>query len=184
ADPFTPSSRRSSGPIGAARLLPGDGLACVGGEMLPREGGAILHHLCGRAREDDASAFVARSGPQIEDPVRVRHHSEVVLDDDHRVAGVDQSIEEVEEIFEVGPSVCCRRASSGATEGSFSLRTHSARSLTCIAQSSAMFLPAILAERAASFSRVPLQSGHCRKTTARSTKARMWGCIASTSLER
>ena len=37
--------------------------------------------------------------------------------------------------------------------------------------------------RAASLSRVPSQSGQTVNTTARSTKARMWGCIASTSLE-
>jgi hypothetical protein len=45
-----------------------------------------------------------------------------------------------------------------------------------------MFL--IFEDRAASLSRVPLQSGHVAKVTARSTNARMCGCSASTSLDR
>ena len=75
-------------------------------------------------------------------------------------------------------------ASNGATDGSFTPRTHSARSLICIAQASAMLMPLILEERAASARRVPPQSGHVVNVTTRSTNARMCGCIASTSLDR
>ncbi len=46
-----------------------------------------------------------------------------------------------------------------------------------------MLTPSIREERAPSLSRVPSQSGQVVKVTARSTKARMCGCIASTSLE-
>ena len=46
-----------------------------------------------------------------------------------------------------------------------------------------MLMPLIFDERAASLSRVPPQSGQVVKVTARSTKARMCGCSASTSLE-
>ena len=46
-----------------------------------------------------------------------------------------------------------------------------------------MLMPAILEDRAVSLSRVPPQSGQAVKVTARSTNARMCGCIASTSLE-
>ncbi len=46
-----------------------------------------------------------------------------------------------------------------------------------------MFFPLIFDDRAASLSRVPSQSGQVVKVMARSTKARMCGCIASTSLE-
>ena len=46
-----------------------------------------------------------------------------------------------------------------------------------------MLTPPIFDERAASLSRVPSQSGQVVNTTARSTKARMCGCIASTSLD-
>ena len=74
-------------------------------------------------------------------------------------------------------------ASNGATDGSLMLRTQSARSLICIAQASAMLMPPIREERAASLSRVPPQSGQALKVTARSTNARMCGCSASGSLE-
>jgi hypothetical protein len=75
-------------------------------------------------------------------------------------------------------------ASSGATDGSSRPRTQAARSLICIAQASAMLTPAIFDDRAALLRRVPPHSGQALKVTARSTKARMWGCSASTSLER
>ena len=75
-------------------------------------------------------------------------------------------------------------SSSGATEGSLRSRTHSARSLICIAHASAMLIFLILDDRAASLSRLPPHSGHVVNVTARSTNARMCGCIASTSLDR
>ena len=78
----------------------------------------------------------------------------------------------------------CSVASSGATDGSARPRTHVARSLICIAQASAMLMPLIFDDRAASLSRVPSHSGQVVKVTARSTKARMCGCSASTSLAR
>jgi hypothetical protein len=81
-------------------------------------------------------------------------------------------------------SVCCSVASRGATVGSFKPCSHVARSLICMAHASAMFTPAILEERAAALSRVPPQSGQGAKVTARSTKARMCGCIASTSFDK
>ena len=46
-----------------------------------------------------------------------------------------------------------------------------------------MFFPLIFDDRASSLSRVPSQSGHVVKVTARSTNRRTWGCMASTSLE-
>ena len=45
-----------------------------------------------------------------------------------------------------------------------------------------MLIPPIFEDRAASLRRVPAHSGQVVKVTARSTKARMCGCIASTSL--
>ncbi len=47
-----------------------------------------------------------------------------------------------------------------------------------------MLIPAIFDERASGASRVPSQSGQVVKVTARSTKARMCGCSASTSFDR
>ena len=46
-----------------------------------------------------------------------------------------------------------------------------------------MLIPLIFDDRAASLSRVPPHSGQVVKVTARSTNARMCGCIASLSLE-
>ena len=74
--------------------------------------------------------------------------------------------------------------SSGATDGSASPRIQAARSLICIAQTSAMFFPLIFEDRASLLSRVPSHSGQVVNVTARSTKARMCGCRASTSLDR
>src|SRR3954466_16245103 len=78
---------------------------------------------------------------------------------------------------------CCSAASSGATDGSLMAPTHSARSVICIAQTSAMLTPLIFDDRAASLSRVPPQSGQGVNVTTLSTKARMWGCRESTSLD-
>ena len=47
-----------------------------------------------------------------------------------------------------------------------------------------MFLPSIFDDRASLLSRVPSHSGQVVNVTARSTKARMCGCSASTSLDR
>ncbi len=46
-----------------------------------------------------------------------------------------------------------------------------------------MLRPLSFAERAASLSRVPAQSGHVVNVTARSTNARTCGCSESTSLD-
>ena len=77
----------------------------------------------------------------------------------------------------------CSPVSSGATDGSSRSRTQPARSLICIEQTSAMFFPSIFDERASLLSRVPSHSGQVWNVTARSTNARMCGCIASTSLD-
>ena len=52
-----------------------------------------------------------------------------------------------------------------------------------MALASAIEIPSIREVRACSARRVPSHSGQVMKVTARSTKARMWGCIASRSLE-
>ncbi len=80
--------------------------------------------------------------------------------------------------------MCFSASSSGATDGSDSFATQAARSLICIAHASAMLIPPIFDDRASADSRVPPQSGQVWNVTARSTNARMCGCIASTSLDR
>ena len=53
-----------------------------------------------------------------------------------------------------------------------------------MAEQSAMLRPAIREDSAAALSRVPPQSAQVVKVTARSTKARICGCIDSRSLAR
>ncbi len=60
----------------------------------------------------------------------------------------------------------------------------SARSLICIAHASAMLIVPMREERAPSLSRVPSHAGQVANVTARSTKARTWGCSDSMSFER
>src|SRR3954447_11205882 len=76
--------------------------AAVGGEMLPGEGGPAGDQVGRRALEDDPAAVVAGAGAEGDDPVRVRHDRLVVLDDEHGTAGVDQPVEQAEQLLDVG----------------------------------------------------------------------------------
>src|SRR5690606_16081927 len=67
-----------------------------------RERGAPRDQLGGRALEHHAAAVVPGAGAEVDDPVGVRHHGLVVLDDDHRAAGVDDPVEEPEQLLDVG----------------------------------------------------------------------------------
>ena len=49
--------------------------------------------LAGRAGRDDAAAFVAGAGADVDDPVAAGDDVHVVLDDDDGVARVDQAVE-------------------------------------------------------------------------------------------
>jgi hypothetical protein len=67
--------------------------ADVGREVLAGEGGAGRDEVGGCALEDDPAAVVAGAGAEVDDPVSVRHDRLVVLDDDDRLAGVDEPVE-------------------------------------------------------------------------------------------
>ena len=54
-----------------------------------------------RALRDDLSAFVARFGTKVDDPIGALDHVEVVFDDDHRMTGVNQTLEHLEEHADV-----------------------------------------------------------------------------------
>jgi hypothetical protein len=56
----------------------------------------------GRALEDDRAAVVTGAGAEVDDPVGVRHHRLVVLDDDDRLARVDEPVEQPEQLLDVG----------------------------------------------------------------------------------
>ena len=55
-----------------------------------------------RALRNNTSTRVTAFGAQIDDPVRVSDHIEVVLDQHHRVACVDQPVQHAKEFFHVG----------------------------------------------------------------------------------
>src|SRR5690606_23059772 len=75
--------------------------ADVGAQVLSGEGRGALHELRRGALEDDPAAVHARAGTQVDDPVRMRHHRLVVLDDDERLPGVDEAVQEGEQLVHV-----------------------------------------------------------------------------------
>src|SRR5688500_13540596 len=76
--------------------------ADVGREVLAGERGAGGDEVGGGALEDDPAAVVAGAGAEVDDPVGVRHDRLVVLDHDHRLAGVDEPVEQAEQLLDVG----------------------------------------------------------------------------------
>ena len=65
-------------------------------------GGAVGDEVGRCALEDDPAALVAGAGTEVDDPVGVRHDPLVVLDDDDRLAGVDEPVEQAEQLLDVG----------------------------------------------------------------------------------
>src|SRR5437867_2875861 len=76
--------------------------ADVGREVLARKGGAGGDEVGGCALEYDPAAVVAGAGTQVDDPVAVRHDRLVVLDDDDRFAGLDEPVDQAEQVLDVG----------------------------------------------------------------------------------
>ena len=73
--------------------------------MLAGEGGAGGDEVGGCALEDDPATVVASAGAELDDPVGLRHDPLVVRDDDHRLTGVDEPVEQVEQLLDVGEPV-------------------------------------------------------------------------------
>ena len=76
--------------------------ADVGREVLAGEGGALGDEIGGWALEDDPAAVVTGAGAEVDDPVGVRHDRLMVLDDDDGLAGVDEPVEQREQVLDVG----------------------------------------------------------------------------------
>ena len=70
--------------------------------MSAGERGPAGDEVCGGAFEDEPAAVVAGAGAEVDDPVGVRHDRLVVLDDDDRLAGVDEAVEQAEQVLDVG----------------------------------------------------------------------------------
>ena len=91
--------RDREGPLQDRHLvLAGELAADVVRQVLAGEGGARGDEVGGRALEDDPAAVVAGAGAEVDDPVGVRHHRLVVRDDDDRLAGVDEPVEQAEQV--------------------------------------------------------------------------------------
>src|SRR5499433_4319393 len=76
--------------------------ADVGREVLAGEGRAGGDEVGGCSLEDDPATVVAGAGAEVDDPVGVRHDRLVVLDDDDRLAGIDEPVEQAEQLLDVG----------------------------------------------------------------------------------
>ena len=54
--------------------------------------GRARGHVFGRAVRDDVTAFVTGFGPEVNDPISALDDLKVVLDDQHRMAGIDETL--------------------------------------------------------------------------------------------
>src|SRR5437660_6039019 len=59
-------------------------------------------NLLWRAGGDHSATLVSAFGTEVDDPVGDLDHVEVVLDHDHRVAGVHESLEYLEQSLDIG----------------------------------------------------------------------------------
>src|SRR5512133_2016381 len=104
----TSSARRNhafSSSCGAARAaVSGSGDRSLG-QNVPEEltGRRLVHlgDLLRRARRDDLTAGLAAFGTEVDDPVGLLDHIQIVLDHEHGVPGVDQSLQDVEQLLDV-----------------------------------------------------------------------------------
>ncbi len=60
-----------------------------------------LRHVLGRPDGDELAARLAALRPEVDHPVGLLDHVEVVLDHDHRVAAVDETLQRLEQLLDV-----------------------------------------------------------------------------------
>ena len=63
--------------------------------------GRARGNVFGRAVRDDVTAFVTRVGPQVNDPIGALDDVEVVLDDEHRMAGINETLKSFQQNADV-----------------------------------------------------------------------------------
>ena len=71
-------------------------------EEAARERALDLRHVLGRAGRDELAALVAALRAEVDHPVGLLDHVEVVLDHEHRVAAVDEPLQHLEQLLDVG----------------------------------------------------------------------------------
>ncbi len=74
----------------------------VSSEIFRRSSGPHLGDVPRRSLGDDAAPFVAGTRAHVDDPVAGGDDVEIMLDDNHRIAGVDQSVELHDQPLDVG----------------------------------------------------------------------------------
>ena len=62
-------------------------------QMLARQRALALDQLRRRSLEHHSPTVMTRARPEVDDPVGVRHHGQVMLDHNHRLAGVNEAVE-------------------------------------------------------------------------------------------
>jgi len=92
ASPLTTSPRPA-----AARRPAGE----IGPQVLAGVAPLARRDVFGGAARDDMAAGVAAFGAEIDDPVRGLDDFEIVLDDEDRVAGLDQRVQYLEELAHI-----------------------------------------------------------------------------------
>src|SRR4051812_416501 len=70
-------------------------------QVLPRGRLLDLGHVLRRTVGDQLSSGLATLGAEVDQPVRLLDHVEVVLDHEHRVAVVDESLQHLEQLLDV-----------------------------------------------------------------------------------
>ena len=70
-------------------------------QKLPGVAARRLHDILRRALGDDLAAAIAAFGAEVDDPVGGLDDFEIVLDDDDRVAVVDEAVEHFEQLRKV-----------------------------------------------------------------------------------
>src|SRR5579862_5976330 len=77
--------------------------AVVEGARENLAGVRFLHvgHILGRALRNDAAAFLAALGAEVDNPVRLFDHVKIVLDDEHGISQRDETIQHVHQFFHV-----------------------------------------------------------------------------------
>jgi hypothetical protein len=68
-------------------------------EIAPRMGGGMFRYLLRSTRDDDLAALVAAFWTEIDDPIGAANHVEVVLNHQHRIALIDQSLNDVHHVM-------------------------------------------------------------------------------------
>src|SRR6478735_11498236 len=107
--PEKPCSRTTSATAASRSTARARSGPDVGGEVLAGQRRAVGDEVGRCPLEDDVAAVVTGPRSEVDDPVGVRHDGLVVLDDEHRLARLDEPVEQAEEVLDVGKVQAGRR---------------------------------------------------------------------------